>query len=303
NQLQEAVIVPFSTDQIHDYIHRYVAVVKPPWRAKSYLAALERIPSLMELIKNPFLLTLSLDVLPGFVDVDKTQELSDVNITRVGLFDRFIEHWLERGKKRVGGRDLSQQARAAFNTIVDEGFTANGIEFLKRLATAMYKEQAGHPIVEYSRFKDEETWKAKFFSREDESRLLREACPLARHGNQHRFVHKSLLEYCFTRAVFDPQESSPSASGPSVTRRGSVSSMFSFDGEAAAEESHITTRQSVLTSPLAWRSFVEEPSILQFLAERVQQEPSFKDQLLMMIEHSKTDKGGRIAAANAITIL
>ncbi|KAF9283870.1 hypothetical protein BGZ68_005057 [Mortierella alpina] len=303
NRLQEAVIIPFSTDQIHDYIHRHVADVKPPWRAKSYITALENIPNLMDLIKNPFLLRLSLDVLPGFVDVDKIQELSNANITRVGLYDRFVEHWLERGKKRVGNRDLSQQSRAAFDTIVDEGFIENGIDFLKRLAAAIYKEQAGHPIIEYSRFKDEETWKARFFNRDDESRLLREACPLIRSGNQYRFVHKSLLEYCLALAVFDPQVTSPSFSGQSVTRRGSVSSVFSFDGQTAPEGGAFTSQQAVLNSPLGWRSFVDEPSILQFLAERVQQEPSFKQQLLAMIEHSKTNKDGRIAAANAITIL
>ncbi|KAF9289787.1 hypothetical protein BGZ68_008632 [Mortierella alpina] len=175
DQLQEAVIIPFSKDQIHDYIHRHVADVKPPWRAKSYISALENIPNLMGLIKNPFLLKLSLEVLPGFVDVDKIQELSNANITRVGLYDRFVEHWLERSKKRVGSQDLSRRGRAAFDSLVDEGFTANGIDFMKRLAAAIYKEQAGHPIVEYSRFKDEETWKARFFSREEESSLLREA--------------------------------------------------------------------------------------------------------------------------------
>ncbi|CAO3565079.1 unnamed protein product [Mortierella alpina] len=303
SRLQEAAIVPFSTEQIKDYINRYVTVVNPPWRATSYLTALEKIPNLMDLIRNPFLLTLSLDVLPGFVDVDKTQDLSSVSITRVELYDRFVEHWLERSKKRVGDRELTPQARAAFDTMVDEGFTANGIDFLKRLAAAIYKEQAGHPIVEYSRFKDGSTWKAEFFSREDESRLLREACPLARNGNQHRFVHKSLQEFCFSRAVFDPQENSTNLPGPSVTRRGSVSSVLSFDGEVTATRCDLITRHAVLNNPLGWRSFVEEPSILQFLAERVQQEPIFKEQLLTMIEHSKTDKGARIAAANAITIL
>ncbi|KAF9947522.1 hypothetical protein BGZ70_002638, partial [Mortierella alpina] len=303
SQLQEAVIVPFSEEQIEDYINRYVTLVKPPWRAKSYLTVLKKIPSLMDLIKNPFLLTLSLDVLPGFVDTDKIEDLSSVNITRVELYDRFVEHWLERGKKRVGDRDMTPRTRAAFDTMVDEGFTANGIDFLKRLAAAIYREQAGHPIVEYSRFKDEETWKARFFSREDESQLLREACPLARDGNQHRFVHKSLLEYCFTRAVFDPQASSSTLRGPSVARRSSVSSVFSFVGEVAAAGCDLTAGRAELNNPLGWRSFVEEPSILQFLAERVQQEPIFKEQLLTMIEHSKIDKRGRIAAANAITIL
>ncbi|KAG0037120.1 Dip2/Utp12 protein, partial [Gryganskiella cystojenkinii] len=42
---------------------------------------------------------------------------------------------------------------------------------------------------------------------------------------------------------------------------------------------------------------------MQFLVERVQSEPPFKDQLFGFIEASKTDKKWRIAAANAITIL
>jgi hypothetical protein len=48
---------------------------------------------------------------------------------------------------------------------------------------------------------------------------------------------------------------------------------------------------------------VNDYSLLQFLEERVQQEPVFKDQLLAYIEHSKKDKKWRTAAANAITIL
>ncbi|KAF9576645.1 hypothetical protein EC968_006993 [Mortierella alpina] len=303
NRLQEAVIVPFSTDQIHDYIHRYVAAVKPPWRAKSYLAVLARVPNLMDLIRNPFLLTLALDVLPGFVDTDNIQELSDVTITRVGLYDRFVEHWLERSKKRAERQKLSQQSRAAFNEIVAEGFTANGTRFVKQLAAAIYKEQNGLPTVEYSCFEDRNTWKAEFFSHKVKCRLLREACPLVCNGNQHRFVHKSLLEYCFTLVVFDPQERSLTPPRPSVTRRGSVSSMFSFEGETTTEECGLIKPQEEFNSPLGWRSFLDEHSILQFLAERAQQEPHFKEQLLLMIERSKTDKGGRIAAANAITIL
>jgi WD40 repeat protein len=58
-----------------------------------------------------------------------------------------------------------------------------------------------------------------------------------------------------------------------------------------------------LTSPLVWRCFVNDYSLLQFLVERVQQEPVFKVQLLSYIEHSKKDKKWRTAAANAITIL
>jgi len=58
-----------------------------------------------------------------------------------------------------------------------------------------------------------------------------------------------------------------------------------------------------INSPLAWRHFISEPSVRQFLEERVQHEPLFKQQLLRYIERSKGDKKWRTAVSNAITIL
>ncbi|KAG0248285.1 hypothetical protein BG011_000251, partial [Mortierella polycephala] len=300
---QEAVIAPFSEGQVQDYIEQYVFQSRPLWRTKDYLEALGKVPNLLDLVKNPFLLTLSLEVLPRVVDVGQIQDLSRAKITRVALYDQFVEQWLERGKKRVGGNDLSQQAKSAFDTLVDGGFTQNGIHFLKGLAAAIYKEQAGHPVVEYSRLRDEGTWKTAFFSREDEIYLLREACPLIRNGSQYRFIHRSLLEYCFTLTVFDPEESKILRTSFVPVRRKSVSSIFSFDDQTAPEEELVSAQEPVIDHPLTWRSFAGEPSILQFLAERVQQDSHFKEQLLGMIERSKTNKEERTAAANAITIL
>lgn len=48
---------------------------------------------------------------------------------------------------------------------------------------------------------------------------------------------------------------------------------------------------------------VKEPSILQFLAERVPQDPCFQQQLQGAIEESKADAGVAWVAANAISIL
>ncbi|KAG0233266.1 hypothetical protein BGX31_004884 [Mortierella sp. GBA43] len=306
-QLQEAVITPFSIDQIQDYIAQYVSVHQPLWRTEDYQETLRRIPSLMELVKNPFLLTLSLEVLPRMVDPG--QRISATQVTRVTLYDQFIEQWLERGKRRLGEKELSPQAKSAFESLTDEGFTLNGIDFLKKLSVAIYKEQGGQPVVEYSRFKDEGSWKSTFFSRDDEKMLLREACPLTRSGNQYRFIHRSLLEYGLSRSVFDPLDYK-TVSKPTITpssRRGSTSSVWSFEIEGGLEEtiSAAVAKQPSLdpASPLAWRSFVNEPSLLQFLSERVKQEPIFKQQLFNFIEQSKDTKGWRTAAANAMTIL
>jgi len=302
-QLREAVITPFSANQVEDYIDQYVAVYQPLWKAREYKDALDRIPSLKELVGNPFLMTLSLDVLPRMMDPG--QHLSVGRITRVLVYDQFIEQWLERGKRRLGEKELSFSARAAFESLSDEGFTINGIDFLKRLSVAIYKEQDGQPIVEYSRFQDEGSWKSAFFSRSDDKYLLREACPLARNGNQYRFIHRSMLEYGVARAIFDPQDwKERTTLQPSSNRRGSISSLFSFEIHDVDERvSSDAEQEPDFNSPLVWRSFVKEPSLLQFLLERVQQEPVFKEQLLNYLEFSKKDKKWRTAAANAITIL
>ena len=298
------MITPFSMTQVEDYITQYVSVHRPLWGATEYKKALDLIPSLKELVKNPFLMSLSLEVLPRMVDPG--QDLSATYITRVALYDHLIQHWLERGKKRLGEKNLSPQARAAFENLIDEGFTLSGIDYLKKLSAAIYTEQDGQPIVTYSRYKDENTWKGEFFSREEEKQLLREACPLIRNGNQYRFIHRSLLEYGVALAIFDPQEMRERTvvGTPSSTRRMSTISVASSERDGQVGRALTVAEQRPdLNSPLSSKSFINEPSVLQFLEERVQQEPLFKELLLEYIEQSKKDKKWRTAAANAITIL
>ncbi|KAG0210252.1 hypothetical protein BGX31_001951 [Mortierella sp. GBA43] len=299
---QEAVITPFSIDQVRAYIQQYVSTQQPLWRVEDYTKALDETPSLKELVKNPFLMALSLEVLPRMVDPD--QKLSGARATRVVLYDHFIEQWLERSKKRLGEKDLSPQARDEFERLSAEGFTRNGIGYLKKLAVAMYKEQDGHPVVEYSQSIDEGTWKDNFFRFKDKQ-LLHEACPITRSGNQHRFIHRSILEYGLARSVFDPRDGrNVVASGLVMNRRGSMSSALSIESQDETDDEAVATKQdSDFDSPLVWRNFVNDSSLLNFLEEIVQQEPLFKTRLLSYIEHSKIHKKWRKAAANAITIL
>jgi len=248
-------------------------------------------------------MTLSLEVLPRMMDPGERFSVS--RVTRVLLYDQFIEQWLERGKRRLGEKELSATARAAFDSSSDEGFTVNGIDVLKKLSVAIYKEQGGQPIVDYSRFQGERSWKSAFFSRDDDTYLLREACPLTKNGSQYRFIHRSMLEYRMARAIFDPQEwKTKKPVQPSLNRRSSASSVWSFENCDNLEKNASDHQQEPdISSPLVWRSFVNEPSHSQFLEERDDQEPVFKQQLLDYIEYSKVDKKWRTAAANAITIL
>ena len=270
---QEAVIAPFSMEQMHDFIHQYVTLYEPRWREEDYKQALNLIPSLKELVRNPFLMTLSLEVLPRMMVPG--EQISATHITKVALYDQFIEHLLEQGKKRIGEKDSGSLSVSAFGGLTNDRFTRDCIDYFKKLCVAIYKEQDGQPIINYQH-NHETSWKTEFFSGH-KKQLLREACPLVRDGNQYRFIDRSLLEYGVALAIFDPQ--------------------------GVRDSVPATTEESLFKSPLVWRSFVDEPSVLQFLEERYLQEPLFKEQLREYIELSKRDEKWCTAAANAITIL
>ena len=298
---QEAVIMPFTLSQVQDYIKQYVSIHKPLWMESEYIRALELIPGLMEMVKNLFLMRLLLDVLPRMVDPG--DDLSATRITRVALYDHFIEHWLVRGREQLE-KDLTDQEKAAFESLCQEGFTETAVDFMKRLSVAIYREQDGYPLVSYEGFKDKDTWKTVFFGPEEKTQLLLKVCPLTRAGNQYRFNHRSLLEYGLELAVFNPQLSKVTLSESPLTPRENTNSPWNFKVAIGSENVKTVVEQSMNTSsPLVTRSFVMETSVVEFLSERVQQEPEFKQQLLSYLEHSKKDRRWRIAAVNSITIL
>ncbi|KAG0024778.1 hypothetical protein BGZ80_007713 [Entomortierella chlamydospora] len=299
---QEAVITPFNKSQIQDYIDQYVSLRNPEWASMDYQEAFKQIPNLQDLVKNPFLLKLAMDVLPRLLNT--SSNFSAARITRVGLYDEFLAQWIERAKIRLRELDLSSRDKETFMELSGSGFKQNSIEYLKELVTAIYDNQNGNPVVIYLERRDRKTWKEALFNKEDGRHLLREAIPLSRNGDMYRFIHKSVLEYGLALAVFDPSGHEESLEPTSVTsRRMSTNSALSFEISTSMEKTTIATEQPLLDSPLGRKNLVGEASIIQFLTERVRQQPGFKDQLLAVIERSKTDKMARTAAANAITIL
>ncbi|KAF9910691.1 WD_REPEATS_REGION domain-containing protein [Linnemannia zychae] len=282
NQFQEAAITPFSKDQIEDYVGQYVDLESRTWVKKDYMDRLTAIPNLMDLVKNPFLLSLCLEALPSIVQ-DK-MDLSRLRVTRVQLYDKFVLHWLENNRSRIEDQGLDKETRLAFNNLVEAGFAKYAVEFQVNLAAAIFREQEGRPVVDYIHKKDKNSWKAEFFSPDPEIILLREASVLCRVGTQHRFLHRSMLEYFLSRRVWGP-----------------VGHADEFAPQGPSNPSDLTS--PISDHPLSQGSIVIEHSIIQFLAERVQLDLNFKKQLENIIELSKTDENAAVAAANAITIL
>ncbi|OAQ23141.1 YVTN repeat-like/Quino protein amine dehydrogenase [Linnemannia elongata AG-77] len=278
---QEAVIAPFSKVQIEDYIERYVPSEPRTWDKKDYMDKLTTIPNLLDLVKNPFLLTLCLEALPSVVK--EKSDLLRLRVTRVQLYDNFVEHWLGVNKRRLERQKLSGDALAAYNDLNEEGFEMNGLKFQQDLAAAIFTQQEGRPVVDYIHRRDKGSWKAKFFRPEPEETLLRDASLLSRAGAQYRFVHRSVLEYFYSCMIC-----------PSVNKQDEFDPQVHFDSTF--------TKVSISDHPLS-RILVAEPSIVHFLSERVPMNLNFKQHLHDIIELSKTNDQASQAAANAITIL
>ncbi|KAG9071590.1 WD repeats region domain-containing protein [Linnemannia hyalina] len=281
NLFQEAVIAPFSKEQIELYVEKFVPLIPRTWVKKDYMDKLTTIPNLMELVRNPFLLTLALEALPSVVKNNTT--LSNLRVTRVELYDTFVDHWLKVNKRRLQDQTLKDKHKA-FEDLLADGFVQSGIVFQKDLAEAIFQEQEGRPIVEYSNRRDRSSWKARFFDSEPERSLLRDSSLLSRTGNQYRFIHRSVLEYFFSCFIWDASRD---------------------DDEFAPHVYSEATGVSlpVTDHPLSKRSLVPELSVIQFLAERVQMQPIFKQYLLALVELSKSNPQAIMAAANAMTIL
>ncbi|KAF9151243.1 WD_REPEATS_REGION domain-containing protein, partial [Mortierella sp. AD010] len=262
NLFQEAVVMPFNKNQIQDYINQYVSVNKSTttnWSADDYKKAIGDIPNLLELVVDPFLLKLAVEVLPQLVDLRK-----DVSskITRIVLYDIFVAQWIERSMLRLMTTTLTPRDKESFKTLTTSGFTEHSINYLKELATKVYYNQGGNPVIDHIGYRDRGTLKESFSDDTEDKNLLREAIPIVRDGGQYRFIHKSILEYGLALAVYDPN----TQNHMSVPSR-SLESLPLTEWVAAADE------RSLLDSPLRKRNLVGERSILQFLAERVQQEP------------------------------
>ncbi len=288
---EEVEIEPFSSEERDAYLDKYVTHRPTGWTVQQYQEALEQ-PHVKDLVRNPFLLRVTLEALPHLAIEGKARTTIQL---RLDLYNQFLRQWFERNEQRLGGHNLTEAKRENFRVLCDEGFAEHGIAFTQDLAIHLYTEQVGNPVVEYLSHKNKGSWKETFFSREEEKQILREAWPLIRSGSQYRFIHKSLLEYLVARALFDSFDAFTAPARRS--RRGSDASVYSFDN------AHALVRPAQPTLPLAPKHWCHDLGVVSLLIERVQQEPAFKEQLLAIIEQSKTDKAVRLTAANAITVL
>ncbi|GJJ71500.1 hypothetical protein EMPS_03850 [Entomortierella parvispora] len=305
---EEAVIVPFRSDQIEEYVELFTQAPKTyeypsnyiEWNTEQYMDRIKSITHLMELAKNPFMLKMILDVLPRIAR-------TTTKMTRVELYDQFVELHFESEHQRL----LKQQSSgrmdngtiSVFTSLKDNELFDLGLHFSKQLSHHIFKDLKGVNSVTYSIAVDAGSWKERFFGADNRTKLLRQTAQLvsrennqdprrlirhdvrpSRKRNSYEFSHRSILEYFYSCLIFDPRGNSPPLD--------LATCLHSTDSPLP-----------VINHPIGQTNIVSEQSIIHFLAERADQSGAFHDQLQDIVELSKAEKATATAASNAITIL
>ncbi|BBE09682.1 WD40 repeat-containing protein [Mycoavidus cysteinexigens] len=275
--LQEYRLAPFSEKTIEQYVDQYKKVhPEGPWSAEQYKEALKQ-RDLKELVGNPFLLKITLSMLP---ELRKKLQAEGQRFTRIGLYDEFVNNWFERSQRRLAQIQLNSEEAKEFRRLEQTRFVERGMGFSKKLALEMYR--AGEVVSTYLATADDpweepsvessQAWRKRFLGNDNAMTvLMRLNAPLICQGDQYRFIHKSLQDYFVARALWE----------------------------------ELGTNKIKFSSWLNTLNIVNDPAILSFLAERVQQERELKEHLLSVVEQSKGEEGAQfeVSTANALTVL
>ncbi|KAF9433615.1 hypothetical protein BGZ76_009209, partial [Entomortierella beljakovae] len=267
DSFQEAVLLPFNNTQVENYINGYVQANEKTketlqWGAEFYLEKLKKTPNLRKMATNPFLLDIMLNNLPQLIN--NSSSSTSTGISRVELYDKFVVGWIERNEKRYL-RIKEEKESHHLSKLLRKGLARQGRKYLKDLSAAIYDCQEGNWKIEYKEKRDCLTWKKNFFGTEGKEEILNSSIPLIRIGAVYQFIHKSVLEYGLSIAIFDD---------PGTT----------INDMANNREDML---KNLYGSPLGRIDIVKEPSVVRFLADRVVQCMSFRDLLLEVINRSK----------------
>ncbi|KAF9911806.1 hypothetical protein EC991_002108 [Linnemannia zychae] len=283
------------------------------WGVQQYMKTLADIPNLMELVKNPYILSFVLSLLPEFAG--SAQDTSRSRASFDALYKRIFDNWMAVAKKRLSSKTMTGKERNAFIALLDGGFSATFMGTLKELAVDIYKRQAHDPVVQYSHLRDkdkqQEQWKTKYFGSHTEARLFQESVPLVRSGDFFQFAHPSLLQYLYSLAVFDPHSSGgfdselPQGGAPESLSMSSSGALLHYDPARPNEQTEEQQAKALVKDhKLSVTKISKRSMTVQFLADRVRDNPVFMKQLVETIRESRNNADDdHTLAANAMTIL
>lgn len=158
---QEVFVSPLVPGQIEQYIKQFLTVKDKELRSEIrarhdltdewltptiYKTWIAKIPGLSELTGNPFLLRITMEVLPGIVAEFQAVANNEekFRMTSVKLYDNFVDKWFARQEVKLMGRGES----------VGRTFQTDCKKFAKALAKKM--QERGTTVVNYQDLKSDD---------------------------------------------------------------------------------------------------------------------------------------------------
>ncbi|KAG0195144.1 hypothetical protein BGX33_004143, partial [Mortierella sp. NVP41] len=160
----------------------------------------------MDVVKNPYVLSFVLRLLPTIAG--SASDFSRARVSFDTLYKHVFDDWMEVNKRRLHTMHMSDSEHQAHGELIDSDFTASSMDYLKDLAVEILRRQGGDPVIQYSDFKERDTWKARFLGSESRTKVLRESVPIVRSGSSYRLVHDSMIDYFYLLVVFDADHKS-----------------------------------------------------------------------------------------------
>ncbi len=288
--LRRLHIAPFSKEQITAYVKQYQALHADHKILEEDFA---KVPGLVDLMTTPFLLHCAVEALPEIL----ASQVNDEKMTQAKLYDVFIERWFTRQVKKLSIAGLLTDTEAK----TKQQFW----DYCKRLAQQMhakevsvipYQGQKGRGRL-FGKHMQTTTWEG-FFNEETE--VLRSACPLKRVGNYHYgFVHASMIEYFATRAMYEEIQEHESTAQHNVI----ASEAEKVPQNISDNSDELPRKINQPRGGIHQRLFAKEKNSIRFIADRIEMSEAFKQKMLAVLEASKKSEQYAIGAANAITAL
>lgn len=199
---QELYILPFSPSHVRQYIDIYHKVQKPQlvhavqqgeldkkWlNIDSYQETLQALPGLSELVQTPFLLRLTLDVLPRLAQTHHQR------LTAVDIYEAFMEQWIVQQIAKNNTLTLSSEEIWDFGQRLAEKMFAEDVTEIQFTSRWVFDPEMGN----YREEKD--PWSDYLSEQNAYHRALRLSLPLYQvRERTYSFIHLSILEYLNAR--------------------------------------------------------------------------------------------------------
>jgi hypothetical protein len=283
NVIREETISPFSSSQRNSYLKKKIAKKNTPWKDwRDCRAYINKIPGLISLVQNPFILSMVVQLLPEHLErYLNGQREKNMPLTRSEIYHLFLEQWFEQEarlksgpsgmglgeqQKRIGGEDLREEFRV----------------FSIRLARKMYDKEVYSISYDEGVIDIPSEWDSFFSSLNPRVALIRSGCPLKKVGNYWSFIHSTILEFFISAALFELRQNV--SASQDEEREDFVSQIIN----------NLDCRQC--------RIF-ENTSVIKFCADWVRVEPRLRESLLEIISLSATNHQADLASPNALVIL